>query len=241
MPRTVAIIQARTGSSRLPRKSLAPVLGRPLLELMLERVARALTLDEVVVATTHAIGDDEIATVARGCGATVFRGSELDVLGRYLGAARHVAADTVVRLTADCPLLDPAIVDRVVATRRAHAGAADLFTTAPPVGRTYPDGMDVEAFSVEALLRVDALATGGRDREHVTSRFHRAPFKTSVIDLDPPAGEIRVTVDEARDLELVRAIFERLYPRDPAFSLEDIVELIGTEQLDAEAAASRSR
>jgi spore coat polysaccharide biosynthesis protein SpsF len=223
MPGTVAIIQARTGSTRLPRKSLARVLGRPLLDLMLERVQRAVTLDEIVVATTTFERDDEIAHVARGRGATVFRGSENDVLGRYVGAASFADAQVVVRLTADCPLLDPAIVDRIVTARRTLGKDADLVTNAPPLDRTYPDGMDVEVFTLDALVRADALATTIEDREHVTRRFHRAPFRSTVIDLDPPAGDVRLTVDDGEDLDTVRAIYEDLQPHNPAFGLAEML------------------
>jgi spore coat polysaccharide biosynthesis protein SpsF len=218
-----AIVQARTGSTRLPRKSLAPVLGRPLLDLMLERVLRAHTLDRVVVATTCAAADDEIATVARACGALVFRGSEYDVLDRYVCAAQAAQAEVVVRLTADCPLIDPAVIDLVV---REHHGQADLVTNTPPHGRSYPDGMDVEVFTARMLARADALATDAADREHVTRRFHRAPFHAAVIDHEPSVGDVRITVDESDDLDRVRAIFEDLYPTNPAFGLPEILEWV---------------
>lgn len=228
MPGTVAIIQARTGSTRLPRKVLAPVLGRPLLELMLERLRRARTLDGVVLATTTAARDDELAALARGCGVAVSRGSERDVLDRYSGAAQLVQAEVVVRLTADCPLLDPAVVDRMVNAHRALAAQADLVTNAPPRGRTYPDGMDVEVFTVDALRKAAAVSDE-YDREHVTSRFYRRPFRVCVVDLDPAAGEVRVTVDDAGDLERVKRVFEELYPRNPLFSLEDVLRFLDAD------------
>jgi spore coat polysaccharide biosynthesis protein SpsF len=223
MHRTVAIIQARTGSTRLPSKPLASVLGRSLLELMLERVQRARTLDAIVVATTTLERDDAIVRVAHRCGMSVFRGSESDVLGRYVGAAALMGADVVVRLTADCPLLDPAVVDRVVTAHRALSHEAQLVTNAPPLGRTYPDGMDVEVFTRDVLARADALAASTVDREHVTRCLHRPPFRVAVVDLDPPAGEARVTVDDAADLDRVRAIFEQLQPRNPAFGLAEVI------------------
>jgi spore coat polysaccharide biosynthesis protein SpsF len=225
MARTVAIIQARNGSRRLPRKSLAPILGRPLLDLMLERVQRAQTLDEVVLATTELARDDELAAIAARCDVRVFRGSEADVLSRYAGAAAHACAELVVRLTADCPLIDPDVIDHVVAVaRRTLSEDMQLVTNAPHSGRTYPDGMDVEVLTAQTLRRIDAIATTAADREHVTLRLHRAPFHHAVVDLDKAAGEVRITVDYQHDLDRVRRIFEDLYPRCPAFGLEDVLD-----------------
>jgi spore coat polysaccharide biosynthesis protein SpsF len=227
MPRTVAVIQARTGSTRLPRKTLAHVLGRPLLDLMLERVVRAHTLDEIVLATTTLADDDELVRIAAGRGISVYRGSEHDVLRRYAGAAVDARAEVVVRLTADCPLIDPAVIDHVVTTWRLLDDHVDLITNAPPRHRTYPDGMDVEVLSAETLACIDKQATDADDREHVTRRLHRPPFRCRAIDLDPPAGDVRITVDYAADLDRVRAIFEDLYPRDPQFGLGDVLTWLG--------------
>jgi spore coat polysaccharide biosynthesis protein SpsF len=224
VPRTVAIIQARNGSRRLPRKSLAPVLGRTLLDLMLERVERADTLSEIVLATTALARDDELAAVAQRRGLAVFRGSEPDVLSRYVGAAAVAQAEIVVRLTADCPLIDPGVIDRVVGVARRTLGdRVDLVTNAPRTGRTYPDGMDVEVFTARTLTRVDELASTAEDREHVTLRLHRAPFHLEVVNLSRPAGDVRITVDYQSDLDRVRAIFEDLYPRSPTFGLQDVL------------------
>jgi spore coat polysaccharide biosynthesis protein SpsF len=220
MPRVVAIVQARMGSSRLPGKSLAPAAGRPLLATMLDRVAAAGALDALWVATTDAPRDDPIAELARASGAGVFRGSEHDVLCRYAGAAAAARADVVVRLTSDCPLLDPAVVDRVVAALDGH----DLATNAPPAGRTYPDGMDVEVLTRAALERADREATDPADREHVTRYLHHGGFDVQVVDLDRDLGDVRITVDTAEDLELVRGLLETL----PAgFSLDDVLRALG--------------
>lgn len=212
------------GSSRLPGKTLADLGGRPLLEFMLERVARARTLDGIVVATTTAARDDAVAEVAATAGATVFRGSEQDVLARYEGAARMSAAATVVRLTADCPLLAPEVIDRAVDAFAAAQPGVDLLTNAPPQGRTYPDGMDVEVFSRRALEQAHDQATDAADREHATRFLHGPGFSVRVLHLDRDRGETRITVDDQHDLERVRSIVAAL----PAagFTLDDVIELL---------------
>jgi len=218
------------GSTRLPGKSLAIVLGRTLLDLMLERVERARTIDAIVVATTTLPCDDQLARIAPRRGLITVRGSEQDVLSRYVAAAEKAAADVVVRLTADCPLLDPDVIDHVVSVHRQLDGRADLVTNAPPSGRTYPDGMDVEVFDAGTLARLRKLATSAADREHVTRRLHSPPFTSKTVELAPPAGDARVTVDDVEDLERVSAIFEQLYPRNPAFGLEDVLRCLAVHQ-----------
>jgi spore coat polysaccharide biosynthesis protein SpsF len=220
MSRVVAIIQARMGSTRLPGKSLAVVAGRPLLATMLARVGTARALDDVWVATTDDPRDDPIAELAAATGAGVFRGSEHDVLARYAGAAAATRADVVVRLTSDCPLLDPAVIDRVVGELDGH----DLATNAPPAGRTYPDGMDVEALTRAALDRADREATDAADREHVTRYLHQGGFDVHVVGLDRPLGDVRITVDTSEDLEVVRRLLETL---PDGFSLDDVLQALG--------------
>jgi spore coat polysaccharide biosynthesis protein SpsF len=222
----VAIVQARMGSTRRPGKVLAPALGRPLLEWMLDRVMAARSVDGVLVATTEHARDDPIAELAKRVGAGVFRGSEHDVLGRFRGAAAMADAGTLVRLTGDCPLMDPAVVDCVVAAFEAASPAVDLVTNAPPAGRTYPDGMDVEVFSRDALERADALATAPEDREHVTARLLRAPFRASAIHLPTDLGAVRLTVDYDTDIDRLRSIFEALGARTPPFTLDDVIALL---------------
>jgi spore coat polysaccharide biosynthesis protein SpsF len=201
---------------------------------MLERVERASTLSEIVLATTALTRDDELATIARRRGLAVFRGSEPDVLSRYVGAAALARAEVVVRLTGDCPLIDPGVIDHVVGVaRHTLSNHVDLVTNAPHTGRTYPDGMDVEVFTAQTLTRVDELATAAEDREHVTLRLHRAPFHLEVVNLIRSAGDVRITVDYQSDLDRVRAIFEDLYPRSPSFGLQDVLDWGGGDwQLD---------
>jgi spore coat polysaccharide biosynthesis protein SpsF len=217
----VAIIQARMGSTRLPGKSVAEVNGKPLLALMVERVREARAIDAVVVATTEAGADDRVAEIATGAGADVFRGSEQDVLARYVGAAAQASAGTVVRLTADCPLLAPEVIDHVVA--EYERAGADLVTNAPLEGRTYPDGMEVEVFSVATLAKADAAAVEPSDREHVTLVMKRPPFSMHVVHHTPDLGAVRITIDHPEDLERVRGVYEKLAPRHPRFTMDDVI------------------
>jgi spore coat polysaccharide biosynthesis protein SpsF len=208
------------GSSRLPGKVLADLGGRPALQLMLDRVRRAEELDVVVVATSTDPRDDAVADLTTRSGFPCFRGSEQDVLSRFLGAVAQIAGDrpsVVVRLTGDCPLIDPVVVDRAVHAFRE--GGADLVTTGPPEGRSYPNGMDVEVVSSATLRRLDAVARG-EAREHVVAALHADGSAVRVLDLDPPAPKLRVTLDTPEDLDLLRALVARL-PED--FTLEDVL------------------
>ncbi len=193
MTRTVAIIQARTGSSRLPGKVLLPLLGEPLLSLVVSRVRRATTLDAVVVATTTLPADDAIVELGKRSGWLVERGSEVDLLDRYLAAARAHGAERVVRITSDCPLIDPVLIDEVVTA--LDASGADYASNALEP-RSYPRGLDVEAVTMAAL---EAAGSGDRDpasREHATPFIYRHPER---FRLDTPA-----------DYELVRRIVDAL-------------------------------
>ena len=174
------------GSTRLPGKVLADVAGRPLLAHMLERVSLARSLDAVWVATSDAIADDAIARLAEAEGVPVFRGSEADVLGRYAGAAEAAGARTVVRLTADCPLLAPEVIDRVVAA--FGEGGHDIATNTGAEWRTYPDGMDVEVLTRDTLDRLAATVEDPRQREHVTARLYDGGLRAARGPPGSPAG-----------------------------------------------------
>ncbi|OAI39080.1 spore coat biosynthesis protein F [Actinobacteria bacterium SCGC AG-212-D09] len=212
-------------STRLPGKVLEPAAGRPLLEHMIERLRRCAALDGIVVATTTNPSDDPIETLARRLGVGCFRGSEDDVLGRVLGAARAHGAELIVELTGDCPLIDPAIVIEAVA--RYGDGAVDYCSNT--LERTFPRGMDVEVFPVAVLAEVDRLTDDPIDREHVSLYIYEHPerFRLRSVRADPPRGaDVRLTVDTPEDLELVRAVFDALYPLDPAFGLTDMLDLL---------------
>lgn len=215
--KTVGIVQARMGSRRLPGKVLKEVLGTPLLGHLLGRVAKAETLDQLVVATSDKLTDDPIAEYCEEANVACFRGSEHDVLHRYAQAATAFQADTIVRLTADCPLLDPKVVDLVVGYFKTHSPHFDYVSNTQD--RSFPRGMDVEVFSREALLRAESEAQEPYLREHVTPYFYSHPdrFKLGRI-------ELRLTVDTEDDLELIGRLLEAAKGRD--LPLADIVSLL---------------
>jgi len=212
-------------SSRLPGKVLADAVGRPLLAHMIERLRRCPGLDEIVVATTVNASDDPVAELADQLGAGVFRGSEDDVLGRVLGAAQAHGAELIVETTGDCPLIDPAIVGEVI--DRFAAGGADYCSNM--LERTFPRGMEVQVFPTAVLAEVDRLTDAPADREHVSLYIYEHPerYRLAGVAADPARGaDVRLTVDTPEDLALVRAVFEELYPRDPAFGLGEILDLL---------------
>lgn len=218
------IVQARMGSTRLPGKVLAPVLGRPLLAYQLERLGRVRAVATIVVATTNLPADDVIASLCSALGVQVFRGSEHDVLSRFAGASAEVVADIIVRSTADCPLIDPTLVDEVVAL--VESGTCDYASNT--LERTYPRGLDVEAMTREALGIAAAEAIPGPEQEHVTPFIYSRPerFRLCGVRAGRDLSNERWTVDTPEDFELIRRILEELYPRRPDFGWEDVVEVL---------------
>jgi spore coat polysaccharide biosynthesis protein SpsF (cytidylyltransferase family) len=217
---TVVVIQARCGSTRFPRKVLATLQGRPMLAHILERVSRAALVDRVVVATTDGAADDEVAALAGAAGAGVTRGSEHDVLSRYVLAAREYGADVIVRITADCPLIDPVIVDTVIRARAEQA--ADYASNVEPP--TYPEGYDCEVLTTACLSRLDREATLAYEREHVTVRVreHLGDFRTAHVAHEPDLSWMRLTVDVPADLARVARLLESL-PESPPPDLAAVV------------------
>lgn len=205
--RVVAIVQARTGSTRLPRKVLAGIAGAPMLARVIERVRLADFVDEVVVATTTQPDDDEVVVVAEQLGVAVFRGSCDDVLSRYAGAARAHRADLVVRVTADCPLLDPSVIDDVIVALGPDVDYASNTHT-----RSFPRGLDVEALHYDTLVRIARMATSAPAREHVTAFVLEQPalFRVRQVRADHNDSDLRWTVDTADDLATVRQIYGEL-------------------------------
>ena len=201
------VVQARTGSTRLPGKVLADVHGRPMLGFLLDRLAR-LRVDNLVVATSELPQDEPVADVARACGVAVVRGSESDVLQRFVRALDAFPADVVVRVTADCPLSDPAVIEAAI--RLQAATGADYVSNA--LLRTFPVGLDVEVVTAAALREAGDEADDGPEREHVMPFVYRRPERYRLAALRTPerlAGR-RWTVDTAADLDRVRAIVAAL-------------------------------
>lgn len=203
-----AIVQARMGSTRLPGKVLLPLAGVPVIQWIYERLNRCRLLDHIVVATGDGPADDGFAEALAGMGIPVFRGSEHDVLDRYYRAARAIRADAVVRITGDCPLIEPAIVDSAVA--RYLNGQPSLQYVSNIHPPTYPDGLDVEVVSIEALFRAWKEAEWTSEREHVTPYIRNRPDKFPqdhfVNDRDDSAR--RWTLDEERDYAFLSALAE---------------------------------
>lgn len=222
--RRVAIVQARMTSTRLPGKVLVDLDGRPMLAQQLRRMRQSRSLDEIVVATTVNGADDPVVELARREGARWYRGDEHDVLGRYLGAARESGAEVVVRITADCPLIDPDVVDRVIAALDRGCDYASN-----TLQRTYPQGLDVEVFHRDVLERMTRLATSPPAREHVTYFLHRERpdlFVLRNVADGEDHSDLRWTVDTDADLELARAIFEAARLAERRVEYRDLVRLV---------------
>lgn len=225
--KTVVIIQARMRSTRLPGKVLLDVAGRPLLEQQIRRMLHGSALDELVIATTSGAHDDAIVDLARRLDVGCFRGDEHDVLARYVGAARATRADIVLRVTSDCPLIDPALTDRVVDELRNHAAECDYASNI--VRRTYPRGLDVEALFADTLFRIDRLAKSAAAREHVTlvPRSERPELflVRSVTDTEDNS-DLRWTVDTDADLGLIRCLYDALGLDTRAASYREILGFV---------------
>lgn len=220
------VIQARMGSSRLPGKVLEDLVGAPALIRLFERLRRAKAKPVIVLATSTLPADDPIAAlVATQPDVALWRGSEQDVLKRYADAARHYDLDPIVRITADCPLMEPDCIDAVLGAYRDTPGHHYADNVVP---RTFPHGYDVQVFSRYALETADKEATLPADREHVGPFIIRDAerFPAVHVTSSGPAGaDLRITLDYPEDLVLIRGIYERLYPVNPEFGLDEILEL----------------
>ena len=214
----VAIVQARLGSVRLPNKVLLPVLGRPLLAHLIDRLGRAKRVDRIVLAIPDSAPNDALESFAAEVGVGCYRGDEHDVLDRYYQAARSAGANFVVRITGDCPLVDPDLVDRVVTVLRDEG--MDYART----DKTFPNGFDVEVLTMAALGRAWKLTTEPYDREHVTPYVRREALnQVAEVTSDVAMPDIRVTLDEPEDATVIAAVFDHF--GDNGFGWADVVDL----------------
>lgn len=230
--RAVAIIQARMGSTRLPGKVLRVLGNATVLAHVVRRARRASNIDAVVIATTELPQDDAIVEAGPALGASVFRGSEDDVLSRYYFAAKRAAADAIVRITSDCPLLDADVLQAMVARfLGTHRGGVPLDYLSNTLTRTYPRGLDVEVFTFAALERAHREASDAAEREHVTPYIYRNPglFRIEQHKYAVDASRHRWTLDTEDDWRLLQRIFTRLGEQRDDFTTREILALLAQE------------
>ena len=224
-----AIIQARMGSTRLPGKVLRELSGIPMLQFQVNRVRKSRLLNQTIVATSTLTQDDEIARFCSSKDIPYFRGSENDVLSRYYGAAKAYCVDTIVRITADCPLVDPAVIDRSIELFENNTFDY-VANTVPPETSHFPDGSDVEIVSLQALERANREVTSESDREHVTFYFWKSKQKNSFssgqLDNDQDWSKYRFTVDYPEDYDVVTRIVELLNKSNQFGTLEEIITIL---------------
>ena len=218
----LAILQARMSSRRLPGKVLKPILDRPMISLQIERLKRSKRLSQIIVATSEDSSDDPIVDAIRFAGVDVYRGALDDVLTRFRGALKSAGdPKTFLRLTADCPLADPDVIDLCI---DHHTSGGFEYTHNSP-DWTFPKGLDVEVVELAAFDRVFVASQDPYQREHVTPYFYQHPnqFRIGRVKRDPPL-RYRWTVDTPEDFGFVSAVYADLYPQDPDFRMEDILE-----------------
>ena len=217
---THIIVQARMNSSRLSGKVLKTVLGKTLLEYQLERLNRVVNVDKIIVATTDQSIDDSIVELCDRLSTPTYRGSESDVLRRYAEAAQTYGSSTVVRITSDCPLIDPALIDRTIDFYRSSG--LDYVSIDHTV---YPRGMDIEVFSRDMLDTANHKAIQPTEREHVTPYFYQNPelFSIGTYTEAIQASQYRLTVDTPEDFQLIQVLLENIYPENNTFSLYDVL------------------
>ncbi|MCH2108502.1 MAG: glycosyltransferase family protein [Polyangiaceae bacterium] len=222
--KVVAIVQARASSSRFPGKVLSPLAGRPMLQVEIERIQRCQFVDEVVLATSTDASDDPLEALARQLGLSLYRGSLTDVLDRFYKAAEAHQAEIVVRLTGDCPLIDPELIDACVQTLRA----TNLDYVSNIITPSWPHGFDAEVTTMACLRQAQEEAIEARHREHVTLflRENAKRFKSIGLQSAIDYSSIRLTVDYPEDLEVVREIYEKVAITDPTVSRDALLAFI---------------
>jgi len=225
--KTVAIVQARVGSTRLPGKVLLDLVGRTVLDRVVQRVRQFTMIDDVIVATSSERADNPIIDECDRIGVASFRGSESDVLDRFVGAVRETDADVCVRLTADCPLLDPGVSDNII---YLFLLADDADYASNKIPQSFPRGLDTEVFTRDALERAAREAREPYERVHVTPYIYRHPeiFSLLSVTSDVDRSDWRWTIDTPEDIEFVREIYRRLDSRGD-FGWQDVVALLENE------------
>ena len=227
--KVVASIQTRTGSSRFPDKVLKKICNKPMLLLMLERLSECKLLDEIIIATTENKNDEPIVELAKANGYRVFRGSEFDCLDRHYQAIKKSNAKFVCKITSDCPLIDPKIVDKVIKYFLENKNKYDYVSNVHPA--TYPDGLDVEIFSSVALEKTWKEAKSNEEREHTTTYMWKNPSLFRIGSVVMPEHQNlffkeRWTVDYPEDFEFVKAVYENLYNDGRIFLMADVLKLL---------------
>lgn len=225
----VAIVQARMGSSRLPGKVLKSIEGKPMLWHVVNRLKMSKLIDMVVVATSLSKKDDAVEDFCKECDFEVFRGSEEDVLDRYYQAAKVYEADVVVRITADCAVIDPKVTDHVISRYLESHDGCDFCSNV--LTRTYPNGLETEVIPFQVLESVWKKAEKKCHREHVTLYLvdHPEQFQLQNVKNNENLSYLRWTVDQEEDLELIRQIYKRLYSSKKIFYTEDILNILCNE------------
>ncbi len=220
------IIQARMGATRLPGKPLFKVLEKSLLEYQIERLKKVSHPLVLILATTSNPQDKVLIEVAKSANISYYTGSEADVLDRYVKSARHYNIDVIIRVTADCPLIDPKIIDAILGEFLSRYPQYDYYSNT--LERTFPRGMDVEIFKRRALEEAYDKAFFEAEREHVTPFVYNHPelFKIGQFTYKENASKHRWTVDTQDDFELIKRLIEQLYPKKRDFDLEDLLHLI---------------
>ncbi len=229
MLKVTTVVQARMGSSRFPGKIILPLAGKPLLVRMVERIKASKYYGRVVVATTYLEIDDPIVDICKKNSISFFRGHPIDLLDRHLNVGKKYNADAIVKIPSDCPLIDPLVIDKVIKYYLDNRTSFNYVSNLHPA--TYPDGNDVEIFSIESLKKAWEEAEKELEREHTTPYFWENPDKFKIGNVSWETGldysmSHRWTIDYEEDYKFIESIYNELYNKNPLFSLNDILELL---------------
>jgi spore coat polysaccharide biosynthesis protein SpsF len=226
--KVAAIVEVRMGSERLLGKSMKKIIGKPMIELLTERLKKVATLNEIILAIPTSPENDVLEKFARDHGLECFRGSEDDVLDRVLQAAKKFNVDVIVEITGDCPLIDPEITDKVVDFYLKNFNSYSFVSNVTPV--TFPRGLDVRVFSTKVLEEVSTITNDPADRENVSIYIYEHPEKYRLHNIEAKGKlrrpDFRICVDTIEDFKVVESIFENLYRRNPNFGASEIIDFL---------------